>query len=63
MAAAEAGARFDVGHLRSPGEGIQLELGCTLLSEVGRGLRGWRRGRRWCGDPAASRVARREWRG
>lgn len=36
MAAAEAGRQFDLGNLRSPGERILLELGCTLLSQVRR---------------------------
>lgn len=34
MAAAEAGRQFDLGNLRSPGERILLEMGCTLLSQV-----------------------------
>ena len=33
MAQAEAGRRFDLGLLRSPGERISLELPCTLLSQ------------------------------
>lgn len=33
MAAAEAGARFDLGGLRSPAERLLLELGATLLSQ------------------------------
>jgi len=34
LAAAEAGRQFDLGNLRSPGEHILLEMGCTLLSQV-----------------------------
>ncbi|PRW57088.1 beach domain-containing [Chlorella sorokiniana] len=33
MAATEAGRQFDLGNLRSPGERILLEMGCTLLSQ------------------------------